>query len=216
MSRRVASPVVASTVWAVVVAGGSGVRFGERKQYLRLGDARVLDWSLRAAATHADGIVLVVPSDVADDAEPEADVVVAGGGSRSASVRAGLAAVPADADVIVVHDAARPVAVPEVWERVLAAVAAGADGAVPGVPVGDTLREVGAGTVDRSRFVAVQTPQAFRAGALRAAHQGEPDGTDDASLVEAGGGRVVVVDGDPANIKITTPVDLQLAELLCR
>lgn len=203
------------TVWAIVVAGGSGVRFGERKQYSPLGVARVLDWSLRAAAAHADGIVLVVPADVAGDAEPEADLVVPGGESRSASVRAGLAAVPVDTDVIVVHDAARPVAVPEVWNRVLAAVAAGADAAVPGVPVGDTLREVGGGTVDRSRFVAVQTPQAFRAAALRAAHDGEPDGTDDASLVEAAGGRVVVVDGDPANIKITTPVDLALAELLC-
>jgi 2-C-methyl-D-erythritol 4-phosphate cytidylyltransferase len=207
---------VGRTVWAVIVAGGSGVRFGERKQYLRLGDARVLDWSLRAATAHVDGIVLVVPADAAGDVEPAADAVVAGGDSRSASVRAGLAAVPDDADVIVVHDAARPVAVPEVWERVLAAVAAGADAAVPGVPVGDTLREVGGGTVDRSRFVAVQTPQAFRAAALRAAHEGEPDGTDDASLVEAAGGRVVVVDGDPANIKITTPTDLALAELLCR
>lgn len=203
-------------VWSIVVAGGSGLRFGERKQYLPLGEARVLDWSLRAAAPHVDGIVLVVPADVADDAEPEADVVVAGGDTRSASVRAGLAAVPADAEVIVVHDAARPVAAPEVWARVLAAVAAGADAAVPGVPVGDTLREVGGGTVDRARFVAVQTPQAFRASALRSAHAVEPDGTDDASLVEAAGGRVVVVDGDPANIKITTPVDLALAELLCR
>ena len=82
--------------------------------------------------------------------------------------------------------------------------------------VADTLRELGGGTVDRSRLVAVQTPQAFRAAALRAAHLGEPEGTDDASLVEAAGGRVVVVDGDPANIKITTPVDLSLAELLCR
>ncbi len=203
-------------VWSIVVAGGSGVRFGERKQYLALGEARVLDWSLRAAAAHTDGIVLVVPADVVDDAESEVDVVVAGGDTRSASVRAGLAAVPADAEVIVVHDAARPVPVPGVWERVLAAVAAGADAAVPAIPVGDTLREVGGGTVDRSRFVAVQTPQAFRAAALRAAHEGGREGTDDASLVEARGGRVVVVDGDPANIKITTPVDLALAELLCR
>ena len=176
----------------------------------------MLDWSLRAAAAHADGVVLVVPADVADAVEPGADAVVAGGDSRSASVRAGLAAVPADAAIIVVHDAARPVPVPEVWDRVLAAVVAGADAAVPGVPVGDTLREIGGATVDRSRFVAVQTPQAFRAAALRAAHEGDPDGTDDASLVEAGGGRVVVVDGDPSNIKITTPVDLALAELLCR
>jgi 2-C-methyl-D-erythritol 4-phosphate cytidylyltransferase len=142
--------------------------------------------------------------------------VAPGGATRSASVRAGLAAVPDDADVILVHDAARPVPVPEVWQRVRAAIAAGADAAVPAVPVSDTLRELGGGTVDRSRLVAVQTPQAFRAAALRVAHAGEPEGTDDASLVEATGGRVVVVDGDPANIKITSPVDLALAELLCR
>jgi 2-C-methyl-D-erythritol 4-phosphate cytidylyltransferase len=116
----------------------------------------------------------------------------------------------------VVHDAARPVPVASVWERVLAAVAAGADAAVPAVPVTDTLREVGGVAVDRARFVAVQTPQAFRAAALRAAHDGGGDATDDASLVEAAGGRVVVVEGDPANVKITTPVDLALAELLCR
>jgi 2-C-methyl-D-erythritol 4-phosphate cytidylyltransferase len=151
-----------------------------------------------------------------DDAEPLASVVVAGGASRSASVRAGLAAVPVDAETIVVQDAARPVPMPGIWERVLAAVAAGADAAVPAVSLSDTLREVGGGTVDRSRFVAVQTPQAFRAGMLRVAHAAAREGTDDASLVEAAGGRVVLVDGDPANIKITTPIDLSLAELLCR
>ena len=202
--------------WAIVVAGGRGERFGEPKQYLPLGDGRVLDWSLRAARADADGVVLVVPADRTDEDEPLATVVVAGGATRSGSVRAGLAAVPEDAEVVVVHDAARPVPVPDVWRRVRAAIEAGADAAVPAIPVSDTLREVGGGTVDRSRFVAVQTPQAFRASALRAAHEGAPEGTDDASLVEATGGRVVVVDGDPANIKITTRVDLELAELLCR
>jgi 2-C-methyl-D-erythritol 4-phosphate cytidylyltransferase len=84
------------------------------------------------------------------------------------------------------------------------------------VPVTDTLRDRDGGTVDRDRFVAVQTPQAFRAAALREALAGGAEGTDDASLVEGRGGRVVVVDGDPRNIKVTTPVDLALAELLCR
>ena len=204
------------STWAIVVAGGSGERFGERKQYLALAGERVLDWALRAAAAGADGVVVVVPADRAEEPEPPADVVVAGGATRSASVRAGLAAVPDDADVILVHDAARPVPVPGVWHRVRAAIDAGADAAVPAVPLADTIRALGGGTVDRSGLVAVQTPQAFRAAALRSAHAGEPEGTDDASLVEAVGGRVVVVDGDPANIKITTPVDLSLAELLCR
>jgi 2-C-methyl-D-erythritol 4-phosphate cytidylyltransferase len=204
------------STWAIVVAGGTGERFGERKQYQRLGGRRVLDWALGAAADHAEGVVLVVPGDAVDEPEPLATVVVSGGATRSASVRAGLAAVPEDVSTILVHDAARPVPVPQVWERVLAAVAAGADAAVPAVPVTDTLRELGGPTVDRAGFVAVQTPQAFRATALRAAHSAGAEGTDDASLVEGGGGRVVVVDGDPANIKITTPVDLALAELLCR
>lgn len=203
-------------MWTVVVAGGRGARFGERKQYQPLGGARVLDWAIRSAAAHSEGVVVVVPADVAEAGEPGVDAVVAGGDTRSASVRAGLAAVPAHAEVIVVHDGARPVPAPDVWERVLAAVTEGADAAVPAVPVTDTLRLIGGGTVDRSRMVAVQTPQAFRAGALRAAHEGEPEGTDDASLVEAAGGRVVVVDGNPSNIKITTPVDLAFAELLCR
>jgi len=199
-----------------VVAGGSGTRFGARKQYLRLGGRRVLDWALDAAAAHSDGVVLVVPADVADEPEAKADVVVAGGATRSASVRAGLAAVPDEAAVIVVHDAARPVPVPHVWRAVLEAVAAGADAAVPGVPVTDTLRSIHGGVVDRSSLVAVQTPQAFRAAALRAAHADGGDATDDASLVEARGGNVVLVDGDPRNVKITTPADLSVAELHCR
>lgn len=204
------------STWAIVVAGGRGERFGEPKQFLPLGRQRVLDWALEAATRHADGVVLVVPEPAVGQSEPAARVVVPGGATRSASVRAGLAAVPEDADVIVVHDAARPVPVPDVWARVLAAVAAGADAAVPAIAVTDTLRQTDGPTVDRRRFVAVQTPQAFRAEALREAHRSGPDGTDDASLVEAAGGRVVVVEGDPSNVKITTPVDLLLAELLCR
>jgi 2-C-methyl-D-erythritol 4-phosphate cytidylyltransferase len=204
------------STWAIVVAAGSGERFGERKQYRRLGDERVLDWAMRVAADRCDGIVLVVPADMVDQPEPTASSVVAGGATRSDSVRAGLAAVPHDAEVIVVHDAARPVPVPAVWERVLAAVDDGADGAVPVIAVNDTLREIDGGPVDRGRFVAVQTPQAFRAAALRLAHATGSDATDDASLVEASGGRVVTVDGDPANLKVTTAIDLTLAELLCR
>ncbi len=204
------------STWAIVVAGGRGERFGDRKQYQPLAGARVIDWALRAAATHCDGVVLVVPADAAGAAEPLASTVVAGGATRSASVRAGLAAVPDDAEVIVVHDAARPVPVPEVWRSVLAAIEAGADAAVPAVAVSDTLRDLRGTTVDRARFVAVQTPQGFRAAALRAAHGAGGEGTDDASLVDAAGGRVVVVDGDPTNIKVTTPADLQVAELWCR
>ncbi len=204
------------STWAIVVAGGSGERFGERKQYLPLAGVRVLDWALRAAGQHSDGVVLVVPADAAGEIEPLATMVVAGGRTRSESVRAGLGAVPPEATVILVHDAARPVPVPGVWERVRAGVIDGADAVVPVVPIRDSLRAVGGGAIDRAGVVAVQTPQGFRAEALRSAHHDAPEGTDDASLVEAAGGRVVVVDGDERNLKITTPIDLERAELLCR
>jgi 2-C-methyl-D-erythritol 4-phosphate cytidylyltransferase len=203
------------STWVIVVAGGSGERFGQRKQYQPLGGRRVLDWALEAATRHADGVVLVVPADVADQPEPAARAVVAGGPTRSASVRAGLAAVPADATAIVVHDAARPVPVPDVWARVLGALALGADAVVPAIPVADALRHVAGGPLDRTGVVAVQTPQGFAAAALRQAHAGGAEGTDDASLVEAAGGRVVLVDGDRANLKLTTADDLAVAEVLC-
>jgi 2-C-methyl-D-erythritol 4-phosphate cytidylyltransferase len=201
-------------VWVIVVAAGEGRRFGAPKQYAPLAGRRVLDWSLDAARTVADGVVLVVPPDRAGDAEPQADAVAAGAATRSGSVRAGLDRVPAGAEVVVVHDGARPLAGPDLFGAVVDAVRAGADAAVPGVPVSDTLRSRGGGVVDRDGVVAVQTPQAFRAAALRAAHAGGAEATDDASLVEAGGGKVVVVDGSPANLKITDPADLVVAEAL--
>jgi 2-C-methyl-D-erythritol 4-phosphate cytidylyltransferase len=124
--------------------------------------------------------------------------------------------VPAAAEVVVVHDGARPLAGAELFARVVEAVREGADAAVPAVEVTDTLRHRSGAPVDRGELVAVQTPQAFRAAALRQAHTGEPEASDDASLVEAAGGKVVVVDGSPANLKITRPVDLIVAEALLR
>ena len=209
-------------VWAIVVAAGSGSRFGERvpKQFLELGGLRVIDWALAAAAAVCDGVVAVLPASHLDITLVPGIVTVVGGATRSASVRAGLAAVPADAAVIVVHDAARPLASPELFGRVVAAVRAGAGGAVPGVPVPDTIKRVDPTddhvieTLDRPALRAVQTPQAFSAAALRAAHAGGGDATDDAALVEAAGGRVIVVEGDPTNLKVTGPDDLERAEAL--
>lgn len=215
------APATRGPVWAVVVAAGAGRRFGGAKQYEPLAGARVLDHALRSARPVCDGVVLVVPPDRVADDEPTADAVVAGGETRSGSVRAGLARVPEGAEVVVVHDGARPLAERELWERVVAAVRAGADAAVPVVPVTDTLRwtaEVAPSRppLDRAEVVAVQTPQAFAAPALRAAHRDEPEGTDDASLVEAAGGRVEVVPGDRRNLKVTDPSDLLVAEaVLC-
>ncbi|HEY8525933.1 MAG TPA: 2-C-methyl-D-erythritol 4-phosphate cytidylyltransferase [Acidimicrobiales bacterium] len=203
-------------VWAIVVAAGAGTRFGRPKQYEPLGGRRVLDWSLDAARSVADGVVAVVPADRAAKPEPGADRVVAGAATRSGSVRAGLAAVPPEAAVVVVHDGARPLAGRDLFVAVIEAVRRGADAAVPGVPVTDTLRRRTGGSVPRDELVAVQTPQAFRAGALRAAHAQGAESTDDASLVEAAGGNVVVVDGPPSNLKLTHPADLVVAEALLR
>jgi 2-C-methyl-D-erythritol 4-phosphate cytidylyltransferase len=203
-------------VWAIVVAAGSGRRFGGAKQYEPLAGRRVVDWSLDAAAAVAEGIVLVVAPGHAADDEPGATAVVPGAATRSGSVRAGLRRVPADAEVVVVHDGARPLAPADLFAAVVDAVRAGADAAVPGVPVVDTLRARAGGVVDRDGLVAVQTPQAFRAGALRGAHAQEGEATDDASLVEAAGGKVVVVNGSPTNLKITRPDDLVVAEALLR
>jgi 2-C-methyl-D-erythritol 4-phosphate cytidylyltransferase len=203
-------------VWGIVVAAGSGSRFGGAKQFATLGGKRVLDWSLAVARQSCGAVVLVVPADREHVAEPAADHVVVGGATRSASVRAGLTAVAPDARddcVIVVHDAARPFATVELFQSVIDAVRSGADGAVPGLPVTDTVKQVeDAGTVtatlDRTHLVTVQTPQAFRFAALRDAHRSGADATDDAALVEAIGGRVVVVPGESTNRKITTPDDL--------
>ncbi len=136
--------------------------------------------------------------------------MVAGGATRSASVRAGLAVVPDVANVVLVHDGARPLASRDLFARVVAAVEAGADAVVPGVPVNDSLRRVD-GAVDREGMMAVQTPQGFPAATLRAAHAGGADASDDATLVEAYGGSVVVVDGEADNLKVTRPVDLLVA-----
>jgi len=209
-------------VWAIVVAAGTGARFGGAKQYERIHGRTVLEWSLATARATCEGVVAVIPAaDVGRrplDASRPPDAVVAGGSTRSSSVRAGLAAVPADALVIVVHDAARPLAGRPLWDAAVAAVRAGADAALCAIEVTDTVKRVDGArvidTVDRAGLVAVQTPQAFAAGALRAAHAAGGEATDDGALVEAAGGKVVVVPGSPLNIKITHPHDVAIAEAL--
>jgi 2-C-methyl-D-erythritol 4-phosphate cytidylyltransferase len=211
-------------VWSIVVAGGSGRRFGEQKQFSSLGGRPVVSWAVDACRALSDGVVLVVPAGTHAD-QSSADTVVTGGATRADSVRCGLDAVPADADVIVVHDAARPLAPPALFAAVLEALhEEGVVGAVPGLAPSDTIKVVDrsmnvTNTLDRTTLVSVQTPQAFRAKALRAAHdqaQNSPDivATDDAMLVEASGGLVRVVPGHPGNLKITTRDDLATAERL--
>lgn len=205
------------STWGIVVAGGTGSRFGAAKQFEAIAGARLVDRAVAATASACDEVVVVVPGGFAWDGAP-VSAAVTGGATRSASVRAGLAVIPASATIVVVHDAARPLAAPEVFSAVIEAVQAGADAAVPALPVPDTVKRVNGDrvveTVARDGLVAVQTPQAFRVEALRAAHAAGGDATDDAALIEASGGRVVVVPGEPTNLKVTTAGDLAIAAAL--
>ena len=210
-------------MWAIVVAAGEGHRFGGAKQFQPLGDRRVIDWAVSGAARWCEGVVVVLSEARADAWSPPpvspgrcsgGVVVAAGGVLRSDSVRCGLSLVPGDAEVVLVHDGARPLAGDAVFMRVIQAVRDGADAAVPVIDLTDTIRRRDGGTADRTELVAVQTPQAFRADVLRAAHAGGADATDDATLVEAAGGTVTMVAGDSRNLKITEPHDLALAEVL--
>ena len=176
-------------IWTVLVAAGEGSRFGGPKQLQPLGGRRVIDWAFDAAAGTSHGVVVVAavnqvqllregPGALSAPGERPEILVTAGGATRSESVRAGIAAIPdeSEADVIVVHDAARPLAAGELFTAVTSAVAEGADGAVPAVPLTDTIRHTDDGPVERSSLRAVQTPQAFRASALRRAHESAPRG----------------------------------------
>jgi 2-C-methyl-D-erythritol 4-phosphate cytidylyltransferase len=212
-------------VWAVLVAAGRGERLGgdRPKAFARLGDLPLLAEPLRRLdeCPSIDAIVVVAPPGWEEPAILLAEEIgaskvsacVTGGETRSASVRAGLAEVPDDVAVVLVHDAARPVVPPDVVHRLLEALGEGFDGAVPVLPVADTVKrvreDVVVETLAREELASVQTPQAFVASVLRAASAGE--GSDCASLVEAAGGRVKVVAGDERLLKVTTRADLERA-----
>ena len=199
-------------VWSIVVAGGSGLRFGSRKQFADLCGKSVVQRSVDVAATASEGVVVVLPEDSVESTILRADsaelLVVAGGATRAESVRAGLAAVPASAEIVLVHDAARPLASTELFQSVIQAVRDGARGVVPAVAISDTIRNKAGGVVDRSQLLAVQTPQGFDVATLREAHANNPDATDDATLVEAMGYEVAIVPGEAQNNKLTEPTDL--------
>ena len=199
-----------------MVAAGSGTRFGKPKQFESLGAETVLDHAIAQALTVSDGVVVVLATDRLGLQLPNGCISVEGGATRSESVRAGLDAVPETAEIICVHDAARPLASEDLFWRVVESVRGGADGSVPGIAVNDTIKEVDnfgvvTRTVPRARIVAVQTPQAFAAQKLRAAHASCEEGTDDAELVERAGGKIVVVNGEITARKITMPDDLEWA-----
>ncbi len=217
--------------WAVVAAAGRGERLGSDrpKAFARLGDRPLLAESLERldACEWVDSIVVAAPEGWEEPVILLAEELgcgkvsasVTGGASRAESVRAAMAEVPQDALVALVHDAARPLVTDEVVERVLAPLSEGWDGAVPAILLADTVKRVAKGavveTVDRFDLVAVQTPQAFAAPVLREALNGEIAAASDcASLVEAGGGRITVVEGDPRLMKVTTAADVELVAAL--
>ena len=218
------------SVWAILAAAGSGERLGldRPKAFAPLNDRPLVAEPIERldASEWIEGIVIAVPPDweepcilVAEEvAAGKVAKAVTGGETRSESVAAALAEVPADATVVVVHDAARPLVTNEMIERVITALGDGWDGAVPVLPVSDTVKRVDGEavteTLDREGLVTAQTPQAFDAKVLRDAfvtlQHSVTKSTDCASLVEMNGGRVRAVEGDPRLLKVTTPADLEL------
>jgi 2-C-methyl-D-erythritol 4-phosphate cytidylyltransferase len=213
---------------ALIVAAGRGERLGSGrpKALVTLAGRPMLEWSVATLRSVAqiELIVVALPAD-ALDAAPEGTIAVAGGAVRSVSVRQALRAAGAG-DPVVVHDAARPLAPRELFERALAQIEeSDADAVIAAAPVSDTIKQVGTDrrtverTLERPRLWAVQTPQVFRRAALERVFRDAPDellaeATDDAWLIERAGGAVEVVESDARNIKVTTPTDLRLAELL--
>jgi 2-C-methyl-D-erythritol 4-phosphate cytidylyltransferase len=221
------------SVAAIVAAAGRGERLGAGgpKALQALAGSPMLVHAVRAlaAARGVEAVVVAAPPDLVTETrdalgahhDGAALVVVAGGSTRPASVRAALSALPPGTTTVLVHDAARPLAPVGLVEAVVAAVAAGAEAVVPGVPVVDTVKQVADGvvvaTLDRAALRAVQTPQGFRREVLERAHAGQQapagaEATDDAGLVERLGVAVTVVPGHEDAFKVTRPIDLLLAE----
>lgn len=214
------------SVWAVIVAAGRGERLGlnRPKAFANLRDRPLLAESLERleASDWIDSIVVAAPPDWEEPVILLAEELgcgkvvesVTGGATRAASVRAALAKVYGDAAVVLVHDAARPVVPEDVIERLLTALNEGWDGAIPVLPLPDTLKRIEGDqvieTVDREGLAMAQTPQAFVATALRDAVAYGGEATDCSALVEARGGRVKAVPGDPRLLKVTEPADLEL------
>jgi 2-C-methyl-D-erythritol 4-phosphate cytidylyltransferase len=213
------------STWAILAAAGSGERLGadRPKAFVALGELPLLATSMERLdeSDWIDAIVVAAPPGWEEPSillaeeigAGKVSTVVPGGATRAESVRIALAEVPDDAVAVLVHDAARPLVDDEVVGRVLTPLAEGWDGVVPALSIADTVKRVDGDrvleTLDRDDLVAVQTPQAFVAGTLRRAVAGGGDATDCAGLVEAAGGRIRWVEGDPRLLKVTTKADLE-------
>lgn len=215
-----ASPTARDTSgarWAIVLAAGGGTRFGAEKQFVRAAGHRLVDLAVDAAAEVSDQVVVVLPPGRAWDGGP-VHAAVAGGSDRPSSVQRGLAAIPDTEGTVIVHQAANPLADGSLLRSLLAAIDGGAAAAVPGLPPADLVRRTADGrlgeVVGRDDLVLVQTPAAFRISVLRAAHQQQLDALEDTALVSALGHEVVVVPGDPRNVHVASPQDLELVAAL--
>ena len=216
------------SVWAILAAAGRGDRLGldRPKAFAKLNDRALIEEVLERldASEWIEGIVVAAPPEweepcilaAEEVAATKVATTVTGGETRTESVRRALAKVPDDAVVVLVHDAARPLVSDDVIERVVSGLDDGWDAAIPVLPIADTVKRVDGDvvveTVDRAELAAAQTPQAFAAGALRRALASEAEASDCAALVEAAGGRVRAVEGDPRLLKITDASDLALVE----
>lgn len=206
-------------VWAIVLAGGRGARFGRLKQFEPLGGMRLLDHTVAAARRTCDRVALVLPEGVEWDGDP-VDALAVGGNHQSESLRAALAVIPCDASVLVATDPAHPVATDRIYTDVIDAVRAGADGAVPVLPLLEVVQRVVDGqvveTLPKDDAVITQAPQAFRADVLRAAHADRPRPVENSGLLVSLGHRVVTVPGEPANLHVATSADLAAVRRLVR
>jgi len=212
------------SVWGVVLAGGGGTRFGGLKQFAVLGGKTLLERVVDIAAERCDGVIVVLPA--GHDWRGKG-VRTTGGATRAESVRSGLAALPDDAEIVCITDAAHPLATPVLYERVIAAVRAGADAALPGLPLTDAVKRLepapsagaeilglAGATTPAGGSVSAQMPMAFSLPVLLRAHEQIADAVEDSAMVSAAGGRVVVVPGEATNVHVTTPAELTVAHAL--
>ena len=204
-------------VWGIVLAAGAARRFGSAKQFATLGGRSLVDRVVLTAGSACDAVVVVLPHTVRWGG-PTVAAAVPGGSTRAASVRCALRAVPPTAEIIVVHDAAHPLATRALFDSVIAGVAGGAEATIPALRPSEPIKRVRDDrvleTIPRDELMIIQTPHAFRAEALRAVHSKGDEAIEDSAMVERMGGTITVVRGDPRNLHVTSPIELEMASQL--